>query len=176
MTSHEHFERVCASELQPTRVSPVPRLARAVPVHLAMIQPLSADTHAVKMGDGPPPVPRRSGALRIEVSAARQVPAQARAYAGYRLFGGLALAPDVRSGRMTLRPIPDRADAVVCVIIVVHDDGRRLRLRATGAHTYQAINRATEHLWRLTNHFARRAASASQPHSRELQNEMILSP
>lgn len=164
-----------APEPQPTRVGAVPRLAHCVLVHVAMRHPLSPGTHAVTMGNGPP-APTRSGALRIEVSAARQVPAQARAYAEYRLFRGLAPVPDVRSARVTLRPIPDRADAVVCSVIVVHGDGRRLRIRATGGHIYQAINRATDRLCRLTNHYARREACESQPHSRALQNEMILSP
>lgn len=152
----------------------MPRLARAVPRQLVMKKAPRSDTNALPIGGGPS-APTRSCALRIEVSAARQVPAQARAYAEYRLFGGLAPLPDIRSARLTLRPIGDPADAVVCSIIVTHDDGRRLCVRATGAHTYQAINRATDRLCCLTNENARRATNASRGRPRELQNEMILS-
>lgn len=131
----------------------VPRVAQAVPGYLAMKRPRHFDRHALAIGGGPR-TPTRSGTLRIDVSAARQVPGQARAYAEYRLFGALVAVSDVRSARVTLRPIRvgGRADDVACTIIVVHDDGRCHRVRATGAHNYQAINRATD---RLTDHYQR---------------------
>ena len=102
---------------------------------------LPAQAHAVPLT---PTVPARAAPLRIQVSAAHDVETQARAYAEYRLFEGLAPVAGVRSARVSLRPIRGREGAVSCSVLIVHDDGRRFRLRATGTHTYQAINRVSE--------------------------------
>ncbi len=92
--------------------------------------------------------PVRALPLRLEVSAAPRIDRQARAYAEYRFFAGLAPVGDVRSARIRLRHLDDRADAVVCSVVIVHDDGTVLRFRATGTHTYEAINKASERLQR----------------------------
>ncbi len=89
---------------------------------------------------------RPSLPLRITVAADDQIDPQARAYAEYRVFGRLAPAHGVRAARVTLRPARRRPDAIECAVLVEHADGRCERFRATGAHTYDAINKAAERL------------------------------
>ncbi len=90
--------------------------------------------------------PPRASPLRIHVRAGPRIELQARAYAEYRFFAGLAPLGGVRSVRVSLRHIPGGTDAVVCAVAVVLDDGTGLRFRATGTHTYDAINKAVRRL------------------------------
>jgi len=102
-------------------------------------------------GDTPAPVDAssssaRSSPLRIAVAGAQGTEAQAIAYAEYRMFESLAPVPGVRSARVALRRISGQVPAVACSVCVARTDGTTLRFRLTGAHTYQAINKATERL------------------------------
>jgi len=98
--------------------------------------------------------------IRIEVFGEESISAQARTYAEYRVFAALApFAEKVRSARVELRRIDrDRpCENVACAVTVVLDRSGLVRIRATGAHAYAAINLAVERLGTAT---ARRVAQS----------------
>ena len=89
--------------------------------------------------------------MRIEVIGYDAMSAQARTYAEYRLFAGLSRVVDtrrVRHARLVLqRREGDRADeSVSCTVSVDIDGCDPLRIQASAAHPYAAINRAVERL------------------------------
>jgi ribosome-associated translation inhibitor RaiA len=85
--------------------------------------------------------------MRIQVLGEDPISEQARAYAEYRVFAALAQSAErVRGARVVLRS-HDReggCDRVVCAVTIDLEGTRSLRVRATGAHAYAAINRAVE--------------------------------
>jgi hypothetical protein len=87
--------------------------------------------------------------MRVEVTAHGAINDQACTYAEYRVFAALAQAPaDARRTRVILRShdASDCRDAVTCSIAVHFDRAGMLRIRAAGAHPYEAINRAVDRL------------------------------
>jgi ribosome-associated translation inhibitor RaiA len=89
--------------------------------------------------------------MLIDVVGAESISAQARTYAEYRVFAALTrmagLEP-IRRASILLRDKPDRRGCprVSCAVTVVFDDAAAVRVRATGSHAYEAINRAVDRL------------------------------
>ena len=90
--------------------------------------------------------------IRIDVEAEAPVSAQARRYAEYRVFAGLVqlaqrVKVQVRHARVVLRPMrrAGACDGVECAITLTVGD-TAFRVRATGDHPYDAINRAGDRL------------------------------
>jgi ribosome-associated translation inhibitor RaiA len=74
---------------------------------------------------------------------------QARTYAEYRVFAVVARhTPNVRRVRVVLHGTEDSCTCVgmTCAVTVALEPSGSVRIRATGAHTYAAINRAVERL------------------------------
>jgi hypothetical protein len=89
--------------------------------------------------------------MRIEVVAADTISQQARTYAEYRVFAALtqfAEAKKVRRARVVLRPVNlgRGCEGIACTVTVAFEASASLRIRATGPHTYAAINRAVERI------------------------------
>ena len=89
--------------------------------------------------------------MRIEVLGQDTISAQARTYAEYRLFAELSRFADtnrVRHACLVLRRRnDDQADeSVSCTLTVDIEGGDPLRIQASAAHPYAAINRAVERL------------------------------
>jgi ribosome-associated translation inhibitor RaiA len=84
--------------------------------------------------------------MRIHVLGEDSISPQARAYAEYRVFAALAhSAARVRNARVVLRSQDDGGCArVACAVTINREGTASLRVRATGAHAYAAINRAVE--------------------------------
>jgi ribosome-associated translation inhibitor RaiA len=85
------------------------------------------------------------------VSEDDAIDAQARTYAEYRVFAILARhARNVRRVRVVLRHVDagGTCDKLACAVTVTLEPAGVLRIRATGAHVYAAINRAVERLGR----------------------------
>jgi ribosome-associated translation inhibitor RaiA len=85
--------------------------------------------------------------MQIQVQSEDSMSVQARAYAEYRMFAALAQSSDrVRHARvlLRLRGRHGACDRVVCAVTIDFESERTLRVRATGAHAYAAINRAVE--------------------------------
>jgi hypothetical protein len=96
------------------------------------------------------------------VVAADTISQQARTYAEYRVFSALtqsAKAEKVRRARVVLGPVNlvRGCEGIACTLTVALEASAPLRIRATGPHTYAAINRAVE-LVRATT-----AAAVSDP-------------
>lgn len=93
---------------------------------------------------------RQRGSLRIEVIGDKTISSQARTYAEYRVFAALirsAAMRTARSARVVLRDVlPGGTCSGVTCTVTVHCDAESIRVRATGAHPYAAINRAVESL------------------------------
>lgn len=102
---------------------------------------------------------RRSGdAMQIEVIGDDSSSAQARTYAEYRVFAVLSRYTEtVRCADVliTRAEASGMRDRVACAITVMLHPSGVARARATGDHTYAAINRAAE---RLRDLMARRRA------------------
>jgi hypothetical protein len=89
--------------------------------------------------------------MRIDVVGAESISAQARTYAEYRTFATLtrlAGHQPVHRASILLRNLPDKhgCPGVSCAVTVVSDDAATVRVRATGRHAYEAINKAVERL------------------------------
>ncbi len=89
--------------------------------------------------------------MRIEVVGADTISQQARTYAEYRVFAALMQSGDaerVRGARVVLRPVERGrgCDRIVCTVTVALGGEDSIRIRATGAHAYAAINRAVERI------------------------------
>jgi hypothetical protein len=89
--------------------------------------------------------------MRIDVVGAESMSAQARTYAEYRTFGALtrlAGRAPVRRASILLRDLPatQGCPRVSCAVTVAFDVAPAVRVRATGRHAYEAINRAVERL------------------------------
>jgi ribosome-associated translation inhibitor RaiA len=87
---------------------------------------------------------------RIEVAADETISSQARRYAEFRVFAALtqsARIRNARSARVVLRQLkPDgQCSGVACTVTVSLEAGT-VRIRASGAHAYAAINRAVERI------------------------------
>ena len=83
------------------------------------------------------------------VSEDDAINAQARTYAEYRVFAALARhTRNVRRVRVVLRQVDtgETCDKVACAVTVTLEPSGVLRIRATGAHAYAALNRAVERL------------------------------
>lgn len=77
------------------------------------------------------------------------ISSQARTYAEYRVFSALTRHDrKFRRARVLLRPTEDRGtgDRVTCTVSVALDPSGSVRVRVTGPHVYEAINRAVERL------------------------------
>jgi ribosome-associated translation inhibitor RaiA len=89
--------------------------------------------------------------MRVEVVGTAQISQQARTYAEFRVFAALTRIADaekVQGARVALRSV-DRGrgcDTIACSVTVAMEGADPLRIRATGAHPYAAINRAVERL------------------------------
>jgi ribosome-associated translation inhibitor RaiA len=95
----------------------------------------------------------RHQSMRIQVIGDEYINEQARTYAEYRLFAALAQVIDtsrVRSASLRLRRVTTRRPGhnVICTIVIDLDDGDIVRLQASGAHPYAAINRGVDRLRR----------------------------
>ena len=87
--------------------------------------------------------------MRIEVFGESPVSRQARTYAEYRIFAALTQRSNAardRGVRVLLRPMNGVGEATVCDVTMALDGSDAVRIRATGAHVYEAINRAVERL------------------------------
>jgi hypothetical protein len=85
--------------------------------------------------------------IRIEVLGGDAVGSQARAYAEYRVFAALTQITEsqqIRRARVVLRSV--NGARVSCTVTVSLDGLDPLRVRAIGAHAYDAINRAVERI------------------------------
>ena len=85
--------------------------------------------------------------MRIAVLGEDAISWQARIYAEYRVFAALAQFADagkVRWARVVLRRVTRKGacDTVTCTVRVALDGSDSLRIRTTGEHPYEAINRA----------------------------------
>jgi ribosome-associated translation inhibitor RaiA len=93
---------------------------------------------------------RERTSLRIEVASDMTITSQARTYAEYRVFAALTQSAGTRharSARVVLRRVnPDSRCSEVACLVTVRLESKTVRVRATGAHAYAAINRAVEHL------------------------------
>ena len=99
---------------------------------------------------------RRSDAasLHIRVAGDEAISSQARTYAEYRVFAALTQSAgtrNARSARVVLRHVEldDECSGVACSVTVVLESDT-VRVRASGAHPYAAINRAVERLRALS--------------------------
>lgn len=95
-----------------------------------------------------PPPARGPVSVRIEVIAdAASVSAQARTYAEYRVFAAVARhTARIRRARVFLRRPKNSPSEVVCTVTLALEPSGSTRIRASGAHAYEAINRAVERL------------------------------
>lgn len=89
--------------------------------------------------------------MRIEVVGADTISQQARRYAEYRVFAALtqlAAAEKVRRARVVLRPVNlgRGCEGIACTVTIALEESSALHIRATGPHTYAAINRAVERI------------------------------
>jgi ribosome-associated translation inhibitor RaiA len=91
--------------------------------------------------------------MRIDVLGDDSISLQARTYAEYRLFAALSAVID--TGRVTNASVvlrgtrPSRqSERVICTVTVELKEGEVRRLRASGDHPYDAINRAVDCLRR----------------------------
>jgi ribosome-associated translation inhibitor RaiA len=88
--------------------------------------------------------------LRIQVAGDETISSQARTYAEYRVFAALTQSEctrNARSAHVVLRQVEldDECDGVACNVTVLLESDT-VRVRASGAHPYAAINRAVERL------------------------------
>ena len=89
--------------------------------------------------------------MRIEVVGHDTISSQARTYAEYRLFAELSRVVDtsrVRHAGLVLQRAKDARTrgGVSCTVTVDIEGYDPLRIRTSGAHPYEAINRAVERL------------------------------
>ena len=102
--------------------------------------------------------------MRIQVIGDESINDQARTYAEYRLFAALAEVIDtnrVELASLRLRRVTTRRPShnVICTIVIDFDDGDIVRLQASGAHPYAAVNRGVDRLRQRI----RKARGASRP-------------
>ena len=73
---------------------------------------------------------------------------QTRAYAEYRIFSSLARFNHVVHDVDVSLTSASRIDGLkaLCVVVVTVGDGTRVRIRASGRHAYDAINRAAQQI------------------------------
>ena len=88
--------------------------------------------------------------IRIDIQAEEAISAQARRYAEYRVFSAvmpMARRVGVRHADVAIRQTSRRGacDGVECAITLTVGDSA-FRVRATGDHPYDAINRAVDRL------------------------------
>jgi ribosome-associated translation inhibitor RaiA len=88
--------------------------------------------------------------LRIQVVGDETISSQARTYAEYRVFAALTQSAgtrNARAARVVLRQVKlgDQCSGVACTVTVLLESDA-VRVRASGAHPYAAINRAVERL------------------------------
>jgi ribosome-associated translation inhibitor RaiA len=88
--------------------------------------------------------------MQIDVLSDETIGAQARTYAEYRVFAAVTRLVNrdaVRTAQIVLRHggLEPAADGAECAI-TVSGEGLMLRVRASDAHIYAAINRAVERL------------------------------
>ena len=91
--------------------------------------------------------------MHIDVVSDESIGRQARIYAEYRLFAALAPIAGARdlTGASLLLHRGRRSrlgERVVCAVAIASKAGEVARFTATGAHPYQAINRAVERVRR----------------------------
>ena len=87
---------------------------------------------------------------RIKVASDKTIGSQARTYAEYRVFAALIQSADTRNARsvhVVLRHVdPNSECSEVACRVTVRRESDTVRVRASGAHAYAAINRAVERL------------------------------
>jgi ribosome-associated translation inhibitor RaiA len=89
--------------------------------------------------------------VRIEVLGDETISPQARTYAEYAVFAALTRSGQTERfshARVVLREVNEagRKQRVACAVTVQLDGAAPIRVRATGTHTYAAINRAVERI------------------------------
>lgn len=87
--------------------------------------------------------------MRIEVHSDDTVNAQARTYAEYRVFAALApFAENVTRARVGLRRVERDGccERISCTVTIVLQKSGSIRISATAAHAYAAINRIIERI------------------------------